>query len=285
MKAVVVTGVSSGIGEAAAKLLAARGFKVYGSVRKPEDGARLKSEIGENFEPLVFDVIDEAAVKVAAEKVRADLGGGMLAGLVNNAGISIPGPSLMVPVAKWRQQLEVNVIGPVIVMQAFAPLLGTDLSQKGEPGKIVNITSVAGKRAFPFQGPYAASKHGLEAVSEALRRELMLYGIDVIIIGPGPIRTAIWAKGAKADFSAYDGTPYLAPMQKLREIMQAGGMKGLPPEDVAELIHHALTSARVFPRYTIAPGKFRRWLLSKLPLRVFDRIIARQIGLQNVRKG
>lgn len=284
MKSVVITGVSTGIGEATAKLLAARGFKVYGSVRKSEDGERLKREIGESFEPLLFDVIDEAAVKAAADKVRADLNGQTLAGLVNNAGISVPGPSLMVPVEKWRHQLEVNIIGPVIVMQAFAPLLGTDLSQKGESGKIVNISSVAGKRAFPFQGPYAASKHGLEAVSESLRRELMLYGVDVIIVGPGPIKTAIWAKGAKADFSAYEGTPYLAPLKKLRDIMQAGGMKGLPPEDVAGLIHHALTSAQVWPRYTIAPGKFKRWLLSKLPLRVFDRIIANQIGLKNVRK-
>jgi NAD(P)-dependent dehydrogenase (short-subunit alcohol dehydrogenase family) len=283
VKAVVVTGVSSGIGEAAVRLLAARGFKVYGSVRKAEDGERLKREIGTNFEPLVFDVIDEAAVKAAAEKVRADLNGVTLAGLVNNAGISVPGPSLMVPPEKWRQQLEVNVIGPVIVMQAFAPLLGTDLAQKGEPGRIVNISSVAGKRAFPFQGPYAASKHGLEAVSEALRRELMLYGIDVIIIGPGPIKTAIWAKGAKADFSAYEGTPYLAPLKKLREIMQAGGMKGLPPEEVAGLIHYVLTAPNTFPRYTITPGKFKRWLLSKLPLRTFDRIIAKQIGLKRVR--
>lgn len=284
MKAVVVTGVSTGIGEATAKLLVTRGFKVYGSVRESEDGDRLKKEIGENFEPLLFDVVDEAAVKAAAEKVRNDLKGATLAGLVNNAGISVPGPSLMVPVEKWRQQLEVNVIGPVIVMQAFAPLLGTDLSQKGAPGKIVNISSVAGKRAFPFQGPYAASKHGIEAVSEALRRELMLYGIDVIIVGPGPIRTAIWAKGSKADFSAYEDTPYLEPLKKLREIMQAGGMNGLPPEDVAQLIHHALTSPHVYPRYTITPGKIRRWLLSKLPLRMFDRIIARQIGLKNVRK-
>lgn len=283
MKAVVVTGVSTGIGEAAARLLAAKGFKVYGSVRKADDGARLKQELGERFEPLIFDVIDEPAVKAAAEKVRGDLNGQTLFGVVNNAGISVPGPSLMVPVEKWRQQLEVNIIGPVIVMQAFAPLLGTNAAQKGEPGRIVNISSVAGKRAFPFQGPYAASKHGLEAVSESLRRELMLYGIDVIIIGPGPIKTAIWAKGAKADYSAYEGTPYLAPLKRLREIMAKGGANGYPPEAVAALIHHALTASNPRPRYTVTPGKFKRWLLSKLPLRTFDRIIAKQIGLNRVR--
>lgn len=283
MKSVVVTGVSTGIGEATARLLAAKGFKVYGTVRKSEDGARLSGELGERFEPLALDVTDEVAVLAAAKKVKADLGDETLFGLVNSAGISVPGPSLLVSIDKWRHQLEVNVIGPVIMMQAFAPLLGTEPVRKGEPGRIVNISSVAGKRAFPFQGPYAASKHGLEAVSEALRRELMLYGIDVIIIGPGPIKTAIWAKGAKADFSAYEGTPYLAPLRKLREIMSKGGVKGYPPERVARLIHHALTANNPSARYTITPGKFKRWLLSKLPLRTFDRIIARQIGLKRLK--
>lgn len=283
MKSVVVTGVSTGIGEATARLLAAKGFKVYGTVRKSEDGARLSGELGERFEPLTLDVTDEVAVLAAAKKVKADLGDETLFGLVNNAGISVPGPSLLVSIDKWRHQLEVNVIGPVIMMQAFAPLLGTEPERKGEPGRIVNISSVAGKRAFPFQGPYAASKHGLEAVSEALRRELMLYGIDVIIIGPGPIKTAIWAKGAKADFSAYEGTPYLAPLRKLREIMSKGGAKGYPPERVAALIHHALTANNPSARYAITPGKFKRWLLSKLPLRAFDRIIARQIGLKRLK--
>ena len=110
MKSVVVTGVSTGIGETTAKYLAAQGFKVYGSVRKPEDGARLRQEIGSNFEPLIFDVTDEAAIKVAAAKVRADLNGQTLAGLVNNAGIAVPGPFLETSLDKWRKQFEANVI-------------------------------------------------------------------------------------------------------------------------------------------------------------------------------
>ncbi len=201
MKAVVITGASTGIGETTAKYLASHGFKVYGSVRKPEDGARLRQEIGGNFEPLIFDVTDEQAVHEAAKKVRADLNGQTLAGLVNNAGIAVPGPFLQTPLDKWRKQFEANVIGVVATTQAFAPLLGADLSIKGEPGRIVMISSVAGKRGNPFAGPYSASKHAVEGLSESLRREMLLFGIDVIVIGPGPIKTPIWGKGAAPDFS------------------------------------------------------------------------------------
>src|SRR5205085_8209600 len=133
--------------------------------------------------------------------VRTALGGQTLAGLVNNAGISVPGPMLGLPVAEFRRQFEINVVGQVIVTQAFAPLLGTDAAMKGPAGRIVMISSVAGKNALPFSGPYAASKHAVEAIAESLRRELMLFGIDVVVVGPGPIRTAIWDKGEAVDFS------------------------------------------------------------------------------------
>lgn len=283
MKSVVITGASTGIGETTAKYLAARGFKVYGSVRKPEDGARLKQEIGANFEPLVFDVTDEAAIKAAAAKVRADLNGHTLAGLVNNAGIAVPGPFLETPLDKWRQQLETNVIGLVAATQGFAPLLGADLSLQGEPGRIVMISSVAGKRGNPFGAPYAASKHAVEGLSESLRREMMLFGVDVIVIGPGPIKTPIWDKGASPDWSKLEGSPYLAPIKNARAFMQNLGRNGLPPEDVAKLIHHALTGANVKTRYTIAPNQFSRWLFNLLPARMSDRIIARRLKIERLR--
>jgi NAD(P)-dependent dehydrogenase (short-subunit alcohol dehydrogenase family) len=279
MQSVVITGASTGIGESTADYLVRHGFRVFGSVRKPEDGARLKAAIGDAFVPLVFDVTDEAAIRAAAANVSGALHGETLAGLVNNAGISVPGPSLTIPASEWRRQMEVNLIGPLMVAQAFAPLLGTDPSREGVPGRMVNISSVAGKRAFPFQGPYAASKHALEALSEALRRELMLFGVDVIIIGPGPIKTPIWDKGERADFSSFEGTPYLAPVKRMREMMAAVGRNGLPAEDVAALIHHALVAPSPRARYTIAPGMLRRWLESKLPLRLYDRMIAKRVGL------
>ncbi len=283
MKSVVITGASTGIGETTAKYLAGQGFKVYGSVRKPEDGARLKQAIGENFEPLIFDVTDEVAVKAAAAKVRAELNGQTLAGLVNNAGIAVPGPFLETPLDKWRKQLETNVIGLVATTQAFAPLLGTDLSLKGEPGRIVMISSVAGKRGNPFAGPYSASKHAVEGLSEALRREMMLFGIDVIVIGPGPIKTPIWEKGAAPDFSKWNGSPYAKSIEAGFHYMQHLGKNGLPPEDVAALIHQALTGSNVRPRYTITPGAFTRWLFNLLPARMSDRIVAKRLKIERLR--
>jgi NAD(P)-dependent dehydrogenase (short-subunit alcohol dehydrogenase family) len=283
MKSVVITGASTGIGETTAKYLAAQGFKVYGSVRKPEDGARLKQEIGGNFEPLIFDVTDEAAIKVASAKVRADLNGQTLAGLVNNAGIAVPGPFLETGLDKWRKQFEANVIGLVATTQAFAPLLGADLSLKGEPGRIVNISSVAGKRGNPFAGPYSASKHAVEGLSEALRREMMLFGIDVIVIGPGPIKTPIWGKGAAPDFSKMGNSPYAKPLEAAYNFMQDLGKNGLPPKDVAKLIHHALTGSNVKTRYTITPGKFSRWIFNMLPARRSDRILAKRLKIERLR--
>ncbi len=283
MKSVVITGASTGIGETTAKYLAAQGFKVYGSVRKPEDGARLRQEIGEKFEPLIFDVTDEAAIKAAAAKVRAELNGATLAGLVNNAGIAVSGPFLETSLEKWRRQFETNVIGLVAATQAFAPLLGADLSLKGEPGRIVMISSVAGKRSNPFAGPYAASKHAVEGLSEALRRELMLFGVDVIVVGPGPIKTPIWEKGAAPDFSKLAGSPYGKPIEAAYKFMQKLGKDGLPPEDVAKLIHHALTGSGVKTRYTITPGRFSRWFFNMLPVRMSDRIVARRLGIERIR--
>jgi NAD(P)-dependent dehydrogenase (short-subunit alcohol dehydrogenase family) len=279
MRSVVITGASTGIGYASAKLLIATGFRVFGSVRNKADAERVSKELGPNFTPLLFDITDEQAVKNAASQVRAALSGETLAGLVNNAGVSVPGPVLEVSIADFRRQLEINVVGQVIVLQAFAPMLGADPSLKGPPGRIVMISSVAGKRALPFAGPYSASKHAIEGLSESLRRELMLFGIDVIVIGPGPIKTEIWAKGAKADLARFGNTPYFEPLKKMRGMMQAAGASGLPAEDVAQLVLHALTGRKPWTRYTITPGHASRMLMGLLPKRMQDRMIAKRLGL------
>jgi NAD(P)-dependent dehydrogenase (short-subunit alcohol dehydrogenase family) len=279
MRSVVVTGASTGIGHATAKTLIATGFRAFGSVRTKADAARVAKELGANFTPLIFDITDEQAVKNAASQVRAALGGKTLAGLVNNAGVSVPGPLLEVPIADFRRQLEINVVGQVIVLQAFAPLLGADPALKGPPGRIVMISSVAGKRSLPFAGPYSASKHAIEGLAESLRRELMLFGIDVVVIGPGPIKTAIWEKGEKADLSRFGNTPYFEPLKKMRAMMQAAGAAGLPAEDVAQLVLHALTGRKPWTRYTITPGHASRLLMGLLPKRMQDRMIAKRLGL------
>src|SRR3954449_8014386 len=164
MRSVVITGASTGIGWATAKLLLDRGFRVFGSVRKQVDADRLSKQFGANFRPLLFDVTDEAAVLAAARQVRAALGGGTLTGLVNNAGIAVAGPVLELAADEFRRQMDVNVIGPIIATQAFGPLLGADPSLHGPKGRIVMISSVAGKNGNPLMSAYSASKFAVEGL-------------------------------------------------------------------------------------------------------------------------
>jgi NAD(P)-dependent dehydrogenase (short-subunit alcohol dehydrogenase family) len=279
MRSVVITGASTGIGWATAKLLLDRGFRVFGSVRKQADADRLKAEFGANFTPLLFDVTDEAAVLAAARDVRAALHGETLAGLVNNAGIAVTGPVLELAADEFRRQMEVNVIGPIIATQAFGPLLGSDASLRGPKGRIVMISSVAGKNGNPLTSAYAASKHAIEGLSESLRRELMLFGIDVIIVAPGPVKTPIWSKGTEADISGYSNSPYFPALEKVRKFMQRFDEIGLPAEKLAERIADVLTSARPKVRYQIAPDPMRHLMTAVLPKRMVDRIIAKRLGL------
>jgi len=280
MRSVVVTGASTGIGHACAKLLLDKGFKVFGSVRKEADADRLRSEFGANFTALLFDITDEAAVLAAARNVRAALAGETLAGLVNNAGIAVAGPVLELSADQFRRQMDVNVIGPIIATQAFGPLLGVDPSLKGPKGRVVMISSVAGKNGNPLTPAYSASKHALEGLSESLRRELMLFGIDVIIVAPGPVKTPIWSKGQEAvDTDNYKNSPYLPALQKIGAYMKHLDSIGLPPERIAERVFDALTLPNPKVRYQIAPDPLRHLVTAYLPKRMVDRIIARRLGL------
>lgn len=279
MKSLVVTGVSTGIGWGIAKVLIQNGYRVFGSVRKEQDAERLSKEFGENFVPLIFDVTDEGKVKAAAEEVRKQLNDETLFGLVNNAGIAVPAPLIHQSTEDFRHQLEVNLVSVLIVTKAFVPLLGSDRSMRGKPGRIINISSVGGKVGGPFLGAYAASKHGLEGFSESLRRELMLYGIDVIIVGPGSIATPIWDKAEQEDVSMYADTDYAESGRRVQKYMIEDGRRGYPPEKVGEVVLHALTTPRPKVRYSVIPGSsLRRIIQMILPKRLVDRIIARNLG-------
>lgn len=280
MQSVVITGASTGIGHACAKLLLDKGYRVFGSVRKQTDADRLKSEFGANFIPMLFDVTDEAAVLSAARNVRAALNGETLFGLINNAGIAVTGPVLGLSADQFRRQMDVNVIGPIIATQAFGPLLGADQTLKGPKGRIVMISSVAGKNGNPLTSAYCASKHAIEGLSESLRREMMLFGIDVIIVAPGPVKTPIWSKGQEQfDLSTYSNSPYLPSLQKVTAYMQHLDSIGLPPEKIAEVVYSALTLPRPKVRYQVAPDPMRHLMAAVLPKRMVDRIIAKRVGL------
>jgi NAD(P)-dependent dehydrogenase (short-subunit alcohol dehydrogenase family) len=280
MRSVVVTGASTGIGRATAKLLMDKGFRVFGSVRKQTDADRLKSELGANFTPLLFDVTDEAAVLAASREVRTALNEETLAGLVNNAGIVVAGPALEISTDRFRRQMDVNLIGPIIATQAFGPLLGTDPLLKGPKGRIVMISSVAGKIGNPLMSPYSASKHALEGLTESLRRELMLFGIDVIIVAPGPVKTPIWSKSEEAvDLDNLKNSPYLPALQKVGAYLKHLDSIALPPERIAERVHDALTLPHPKVRYQIAPNPIAQIITGLLPKRVVDKIMAKRIGL------
>jgi NAD(P)-dependent dehydrogenase (short-subunit alcohol dehydrogenase family) len=277
MKSIVVTGASTGIGWGCAKVLARKGFHVFGSVRKQADADRLAKELGANFTPLLFDVTDAGAVKTGADKVAAALGGEPLFGLVNNAGIAVPGPLLYLAIDEFRQQLEVNVTGQLIVTQAFVPLLMATAPR--EAGRIVMISSVGGKNASPFVGAYNASKFAIEGFSESLRRELMLFGIDVIVVAPGAVATPIWDKAETVDVARYANTPYAAALDMVRNYMITSGRKGLKPERLGRAVWHALTTAKPKTRYVVTPDRIQNFMVNHLPKRVVDRTIAGRLGL------
>ncbi len=266
--AVVVTGASSGIGEACARRLAGLGFHVFAGVRKPQDGERLQRDIA-GVTPLEIDVIDADSIARAARTV-SEQAGGRLAGLVNNAGVAVPAPIEHQPIEDFRRQIEVNLIGQVAVTQAFLPQL------RAGRGRVVNMSSIGGKVAVPLLGAYAASKFGLEGFSDSLRRELRPWGIHVSVIEPGTIATPIWDKGiasgdeleaSMSDEARRDYGPLIATV---RTASEQGARTGLSPDAVAKDVAHAMTARRPKTRYLVGREAKSRALLARI---VGDRVI------------
>lgn len=278
-RAVVVTGASTGIGRAAVAKAVQEGAHVFASVRKQADADSLRAEFGEAVTPLLFDVVDEPAVRAAAAQVAQALGDRRLFGLVNNAGIAVPGPLLHIDAEELKRQFDINLFGVHRVTQAFAPLLGADPDRKGKPGRIVMISSVGGQNGAPFVGPYAASKFALEGYSQSLRRELMLFGIDVIVIGPGAINTPIWSKAESEDLKRFANTPYAEAVDRVADYMLQQGRDGLPPEAVGALVWRCLSEPKPKVRYAILRRPFMDRTLPRLMNpRVVDRIFAQRLG-------
>jgi NAD(P)-dependent dehydrogenase (short-subunit alcohol dehydrogenase family) len=274
-KTVVITGVSSGIGFHAAQHLLDRDYQVFGSVRKVADGESLRAKFGKNFTPLLFDVTDVDAIAEAVKVVESRLGDDNLAALVNNAGISPIGPMLHVSLDEVRHTIEVNAIGMLAVTQAFAPLLGTKAGARGNPGRVVNITSVNGAVAVPMMGGYNASKFAAEAINDTLRRELSIYGIHVSAIKPGQVETEIQSKIDFDDLETrYGKTRYWAAFTGLRDGFAAG--KNIPLVDVSKKILHAIESPRPKADYPMHIMLRLNWLL---PTKIMDNILVKFSGV------
>ena len=270
---VVVTGASTGIGQASALRLAELGFHVYAGVRKPADGEALKRSGKGALTPVRLDVTDEDSIR---ESLGA-LNGKPLAGLVNNAGIVVSGPLELVPVNLWRKQFEVNVIGQVAVTQAFLPAL------RAGRGRIVNMSSIGGRLALPLAGPYAGSKFALEGISDSLRREVKKWGIAVSLIEPGAILTPIWDKSIE-DVNAMIGRVppdkyelYRPLIEAMRRLVADTVKTASPAQLVVEAVEHALTASRPKTRYLVGRDAKTRILLTRLPDSLVDTLILRTI--------
>jgi len=275
-RAAVITGVSTGIGRAVAVRLAAEGCKVFGSVRSVGDARAFETAVP-GATALVFDVTDDAAIARAAGEVAAATGDDGLGALVNNAGIAVAGPLQHLALDRFREQFAVNVTGALAVTQAFLPLL--EGANGRRPGRVVNISSVAGRMAMPFTGAYSASKFALEGLSDSLRRELMIHGIDVIVVAPSSIATPIWDKSIGEGADEYSRTAYRDAMDKALALADATGRAGLPADRVADTVMRALGARRPRRRYEVTGSPVSSFLMRRIPPRLLDRLIARAVGL------
>ena len=235
-----------------------------------EDADRLKTDLGTHFYPLVFDVCDSTAIAQAAKETSDLLNGQHLAALINNAGIAIMGPLEFIPSEKIEQQFEVNVFGLLKVTQAFLPLLK---ATNGNAGKIINISSVSGRISSPFVALYSASKFAVEALSDGLRRELFIYGIDVISIQPGPTKSAIWDK-SQGQGDAYLDTPYGDILKGFDQNVEGIEKRAIPTIKVAEKILLAIRKKRPKTRYIVAKNAAILRFISNLgPARIIDQLL------------
>jgi NAD(P)-dependent dehydrogenase (short-subunit alcohol dehydrogenase family) len=278
--AVVVSGASTGIGKATALHLDSLGLRVFAGVRRDMDGESLRRESSDRLTPVRLDVTDPEQIAEAARRVAEAVQDSRLAGIVNNAGIAVAGPVEFVPLEQWRTQLEINVLGVVAMVQAFAPLL------RESHGRIVTVGSLGGRLAQPMAAPYCASKHALEAISDALRLELRPWGISVSLIQPGAVRTPIWDKGLRAGAELLRTAPpevrslYGAAVDIATKMAIHENETGVAPIEVARAVEHALLSSRPRTRYPV--GRQARLLipLSRLlPDRLKDELLLRVSGL------
>ena len=272
---IVITGASTGIGRECALYFDRLGYRVFAGVRKTSDGEALAKAASPRLSPVIIDVTDARTITAAAAQVEQTLGDVALVGLVNNAGIGIGGRVEFLEPSELRRQMEVNLIGPVAVTQAFMPML------RRSRGRIVFISSIGGKVATPLLGPYCASKFALEGLCDSMRAELKPFGISVSIVEPGGVKTAMVDKARSAADDALRSLPpegvryYGSQIEALRRLIDSQGEAAVPPEDVVKVVEHALTASRPRTRYLVGrDAKLMALFHWLLPDRAFDGLLA-----------
>lgn len=279
----LITGASSGIGYATVAHFRAAGWKIIATVRTPSDVIRLTTDFGPDISPIIADVTDEKSLKAAADKVRALLSSGSLDAIICNAGVAYAAPLMCLPLDRLDALYQINVRGVLATLQSFFPLLQLDrVKRKGQKNvRIILLSSVSGRFAYPFLGAYAASKYALEAIGDSLRREMRPYPVDVVLIEPGPIQTPFWNKVDKTtDLSQYSDTLWKKPLARFRDFALHSEAKGLSSEAVAQLIFKATTAQKPKARYTIGASYITGFFIRFFPTSWVDRLVCAALGLQ-----
>jgi len=275
LKYVLITGVSTGIGNDAVGFLIEKGYHVFGSVRKEEDVVRLRNKYPNQFTCLQFDVTKMDAIKAAFSVVEKELNGAKLSGLVNNAGLALGGPIELMTDDKFRYQMEVNLFSVRNVTNVFLPFLKGNKDKGIQGGKIVMISSISGIFNTPFNGAYCISKHAMESLAETYRRELMMYDVDVVSIQPGPIKSKLWDKNINK-YEEFSDTEYGKLMGRANKIMKNAERNALPARTISKLIYKILTKKT---RLAFVVNK-NKWLtiffIKYLPARWVDRYFYKQ---------
>lgn len=274
-RAVLITGTSTGIGEACASRLAGRGWRVYAGVRRAEDGERLAAAHDGDIVPLLVDVTDQATIDAAVERIRTDRGS--LDGLVNNAGIGVGAPVELLELDEWRAQFEVNLFGLVAMTTAAFPLIDA------ANGRFVHIGSIAGRVAAPGLSPYAASKHAVAGFNWALRAELAGIGrMSSSVVEPGEIKTAIWSKGEQRIEEVERRVEVAGLTDRYRWLLDLtvgfvaeAQKRGAEPDRVAAAVEHALTADRPKARYLVGADAKAQAAIAHLPDRLRELTIRR----------
>ena len=278
-KNIVITGVSSGIGRDALRLLHQKGYHIYGSVRKEADAKSLTEAYPQRFTPLIFDVQDQNAVNQEAKVVFETCD--RIDALINNAGIAVPGPLEFVTESDFEKQMDVNLKSVRRITNTFLPLLGTAPDFKGTPGRIINISSISGLFSSPFNGVYSISKHALESMTDVYRRELRRYGIKVMAVEPGPIKTKIWGKNLDS-MTQFAETDYYYILQKADKMIENTEKNALPVTRTSNVILKCITKKRPKTRYIVHKNAFVFKIVANyLPDKLVDWFIHRSLSKGN----
>ncbi len=279
MQYIFVTGVSSGIGYDTTRYFIQQGYTVLASVRKQADKERLEQKFPNNLHCFLFDVTDRDAIRIAAIEVQSILGDNLLTALVNNAGIAVAGPMQLVDDDRFEEQMRINLIGTRNVTNAFLPMLGARLDRQADqqPGKIINISSISGILNTPINGSYCVAKHAMESLGEVYRRELFMYGIDVVSIQPGPIQSEIWSKNAES-MTEFADSDYAPMIRQVNEIMKQAQRDALPAEVISKLIHKIIKTRRPKTQYIVHSRRWPVTVIAKwMPARWVDRMLYRKL--------